>query len=224
MLVELGDSVKKGDVLIRFYRPKIDKAIEEAKAKGDTASEARFRGYLDYAELKAPVDGVVLRIYRTHGDVPIDDLPVVTLADKSSYKFVVQVPDEVERLSMPLTSKFDVALEDEIGTVKGVVTDFEESVGDAVPVVLGLEPHDGLEEDLAGTVKVVSSRKEVGLVPRVSVIRRSDLAFLRVWDPESDSISEKSVLLGDDVGDDVIVLAGAFTGDSVVVPGRKREP
>jgi len=217
---ELGDFVKKGDVLFTFAREQIDKAIADAKSKGDTVSETRFRGYLDSVEIKAPCDGVVLSIYRTLGDVPMDDgIPLVELADKSSYRFVVQVPPAVQRLSMPLGSKFQVELQDNLGAVLGVVAEFEDARGGDVPVVLGLEPHEGIEDRLAGTVEVVSGRKEVGMVPKSAVTKRGDVSYVRVWDPDAKSVMEKSVQLGDAIGPDVVILAGVFVDESVVVPG-----
>src|SRR5690349_16798508 len=89
---ELGDFVKKGDVLVSFQKKQVDDAIEKAHAEGKTEDEKRFRSYLDYVDLKAPVDGVVLKIWRVEGETPVDTgISVVQLADKSSYRFVVSV-------------------------------------------------------------------------------------------------------------------------------------
>ena len=222
---EQGDFVKKGDVLVTFAREQVDRAIEQAKAKGDTVNEQRFRGYLDFVELTAPVDGVVLEIHRTLGEVPLDEgIPIVTLADRSSYRFVVTVPGEVQRASMVLGTKFDVVLQDDLGTVAGTVADFGGPEGDNVPVVLGLAPHEGIEDRLAGTIRVISGRKEVGLIPRAAVVKRGDVDIVRVHDPATKSIGEKTVRLGDAVGPDVVILAGVYVDESIVAPGRKRDP
>lgn len=219
---EQGDFVKKGDVLISFPREPIDKAIEEAKAKGDTVNEARFRGYLDYVELKAPCDGIVDQIYQTLGNTPVDEgMPVMTLQDRSAFRFVVRVPGDVQRQSMALSTKFDVELDDDMGSVKGVVSGFDPAIATDVPVVLSLEPHEGIANRTAGAVRVASGRIEAGLVPRTAVTRRGDVPIVRVWDPVSKSIGERTVKLGDAIGPDVVVLGGVFAGDSIVVPGRK---
>jgi multidrug efflux pump subunit AcrA (membrane-fusion protein) len=219
---EQGDFVKKGDVLVSFPREPIDKAIAEAKAKGDTVNEERFRSYLDFVELKAPCDGVVDQIWRTLGEVPIDEgIPVITLQDRTAFRFVVRVPGDVQRQSMALSAKFDVELDDDLGTVKGTVSAFDPPVGTDVPVVLSLEPHEGIADRTAGAVRVASGRIEAGLVPRTAVTKRGDVPIVRVWDPVSKSITERTVKLGETIGPDVVVLGGAFAGDSVVVPGRK---
>jgi len=219
---EQGDFVKKGDVLVSFAREPLDKAIEEAKAKGDTVKETRFRSYLASVELKAPCDGVVDQIMRTLGEVPIDEgMAIVTLQDRSAFRFVVRVPGDVQRLSMNLNTKFDVELDDDMGTVKGTVAAFDPPIGTDVPVVLTLEPHEGIADRTAGAVRVPSGRIEAGLVPATAVTRRGDVPIVRVWDPVSKSITERTVKLGATIGPDVVVIGGAFAGDSVVVPGKK---
>jgi len=219
---EVGAFVKKGDVLVSFHKPQIDDAIAKAHKEGRTDDENRFRGYLEFVDLKAPCDGVVLSLDRQEGEVPVDEgIGVVTLADKSSFRFVVQVPGDVQRASMEISKKFVVVLADDLGTVNGVVTSYEAPIDTDVPVVIALEPHEGIEARLAGTVRVASGRKEAGLIPKAAVIKRGDASFVRAYDPESKSIGEKSVVLGAEIGPDVVVLSGVFTGDSVVAPGRK---
>ena len=219
---EQGDFVKKGDVLVSLAREPIDKAIKEAQAKGDTVDETRFRGYLDFVELKAPCDGVVDQIYRTLGEVPIDEgIPVMTLQDRSAFRFVVRVPGDVQRQAMALGTKLDVELDDDMGRVKGTVSGFDPPLGTDVPVVLSLEPHEGIADRAAGAVRVASGHIEAGLVPRTAVTRRGDVPIVRVWDPVSKSFTERTVKLGEAIGPDVVVLGGVFEGDSIVVPGRK---
>ena len=219
---EQGEFVKKGDVLVTFAREPLDKAIQEAKAKGDTVKETRFRSYLDSVELKAPCDGIVDQIYRTLGEVPIDEgIPVITLQDRSAFRFVVRVPGDVQRQSMALSTKFDVELDDDLGIVKGTVSGFDPPVGSDVPVVLALEPHEGIADRTVGAVRVASGRIEAGLIPRTAVTKHGDVPIVRVWDPVSKSITERTVKLGDAIGPDFVVLGGVFEGDSIVVPGRK---
>lgn len=218
---EPGTFVKKGDLLVSFHRPQIDKAIEKALAEGRTADAERFRGYLDYVELKAERDGVVGEYFRTLGEVPIDEgIPVLTLQDKDSYAFVVPVPGDVQRTSMPLGSKFKVELEAEKGVVEGTVTEFEGGTADSVSVVLALAPHEGIEDQLAGEVRVATGRIEAGLIPKTAVTMSGPVPTVRAWDPVSKSIETRTLRLGEEVGPDVVVLAGVFEGDTVLVPGR----
>jgi hypothetical protein len=219
---EAGTFLNKGDVVVSFYKPQIDDAIAKAHADGRLDDEKRFRGYLDSVDLKAPCDGVLLSLDRQEGEVPVDEgIGIFTMADKSSFRFVVQVPGDVQRASMELSKKFVVELADDKGSVRGTVTSYEAPIDTDVPVVIALEPHEGIEARLAGTVRVASGRKEAGLIPKAAVVKHGDASFVRAWDAESKSIGEKSVLLGGEIGSDVVVLSGVFAGDSIVVPGKK---
>lgn len=222
---EQGDVVKKGDVLFSLHKPQIDAAIARAEKAGDTVNAQVFRGFLDSVEIKAPCDGVVDQIYRTLGEVPIDTnaagqgAPLATIQDADSYRFVVTLPSEVQRRSMPLGAKFDVVLDDDLGHVQGTVTEFGAATPGDTKVTLLLAPHAGIVTLAEGSVRVASGQREAGLVPKSAVVMRGDVAFIRAWDPESHAISERSLSLGGEVGTDCVVLAGAFEGDTVVVPG-----
>ncbi len=220
---EQGDFLKKGDVIVSFDKQQVDDAIARAHAAGKTDDEARFRSYLDYVDFKAPCDGVLLSLERTsYGDVPLDDgIGICTIADKSSYRFVVQIPGEVQRTQMAIGTKFTVELDEDKGSVAGVVSKFMPAVSTDVPVVLALEPHEGIEARLAGTIRVPTGRREAGLLPKSAVEKRGEAAIVRAYDPDSRSYGEKSVTLGGEIGPDYVVLSGVFAGDSVVVPGKK---
>jgi hypothetical protein len=141
--------------------------------------------------------------------------------DKSAFRFVVQMPMEVQRMSAPIGEKFDVTLDDELGTVVGTVVEYGAPVGADISVVLALEPHAGIEARLTGSIEVVAGKKEIGLVPRIAIEKRGEVQVVRVWDPDTRSIGERTVRTGPEVGADRIVLAGVFVGDQVVVPGRR---
>jgi hypothetical protein len=219
---EPGDFVKKGDRLMSFHREQIEKAIERADAEGKADDAKRFRGYLELADLKAPYDCVVVTVDRTLGEVPLDEgIGVMTIANPAGFRFTAQIPGEVQRVATPIGTKFDVELDADKGTAKGSVAEFRPAAGTDVNIVLSLEPHEGLEENLAGTIRVASGRQEAALVPKAAIVRRGDVQVLRVWDPESRSITDRTIKLGDETGPDVVVLAGVFPGDSIVVPGPK---
>ena len=122
---------------------------------------------------------------------------------------------------MVLGTKYEIELEDDLGTVSGTVVAFDPPAGTDVPVVIGLEPHEGIQDRLAGAVKVASGRQEAGLIPKTAVSKRGDVAIVRAWNTDSKSIGERTVKLGREIGPDVVILAGVFKGDSVVVPGRQ---
>jgi multidrug efflux pump subunit AcrA (membrane-fusion protein) len=220
---ETGEIVKKGDVIVQLDKGQIEVAIAKAKAAGAKDDAERFQRYLENADVKAPCDGVILEFKRSLGDVPIPGLGLVAMTDLNGFQFTVSVPSSVQAQVMHLSRKFEIDLAEDWGKVTGTVTQFKDQVGDEVPVVLALEAHQGLEPGLDGTIRLPTGKKEVGLVPRLAVQRRADVPYVRVWDADSKSILEKTVRTGDELGPDVIILAGVFPGDSVVVPGKARD-
>ena len=221
---EIGDFVSKGDPLVTFHREQIEKAIEKAKEQGDTESESRFRGYLESVVLRAPVDGVVMETYATVGQVPFDEgVPMMVLADRSSFTFVAQVPAEVTRISLHIGAQTTVDLAEERGSVRGTVASIDTGEGEDVNVVLSLEAHEGVEPGLPGTIRVVTGKKEVGVVPKTAVTWRGEVPVVRVWESDSRAIAERTLRIEGEVGDQYIVLYGVLPGEAIVVPGRERE-
>ena len=225
---EHGDFVNEGDPLITLFGEQVEKALEEARAQGDEASVRRFESYLEHVVLRAPVDAQVLEIWCDQGQTPIDQgIPLMTLADRSSYSFVVMLPEDVLRTSAPMGTRLDIQLDDDLGTVKGTVNSLGDTTEGRLPappgfvnVILGLDEHEGLEPDLAGMIRVPASKQIAGLVPKAAVEWRGDVPVVRVF--EDGEILERTLRLDGEEGDQYIVLYGVNVGESVVVPGPAR--
>ena len=222
---EPGEFVEKGDPLITLAGEQVEKALEEARAAGDQEKIERFEMYLEHVVLRAPVDGQVLHIWCDPGHIPVDEgIPMMTLADRSSFTFVVMLPEDVLRSSAPMGAELEIELEDGLGTVQGTVTSLGETaegrlpaLGGQVNVILGLAAHEGLEDGLAGEVRVPASRQVAGLVPKKAVEWRDGVAVVRV--AEAGTILERTLRIDGEEGDDYRVLYGVNVGESVVVPG-----
>lgn len=216
-----GDFVKKGDVLIRFNREEIDRAIREAVEKGDEESAKRFRTYLEHWELRAESDGQVLDVYTELGRVPVDEgIPLMTLADRSSYILRVQVPSGATRKGLHIGGRVTADLEANLGQGAGVVTGYEPAPEGWTTLVVAMDPKEGLEQDLGATLRVPTSQREVALVPKSAVAQRGDVKVVRVWEPADGAVVERTILTDGDRGDRWVVVAGVFPGESVVVPSR----
>ena len=225
---EAGEFVEKGDVVITLNKEQVDDAIEEARADGRTADLARFESYLEHVELEAPVDGQVLEIFTELGQVPFDvGIPLMTLADRSSWSFKVMLPEEVMQSSAQMGATFEIELEDDLGTVTGTVNSLGlstdgriESLSGYVQVVMGLEEHEGVEKDLVGIVRIPVSVQTAALVPKKAVEWRGETPVVRV--AEGDEFLEKSLRIDGEVGEDYVVLYGVGVGEFVVVPGSSQ--
>ncbi len=224
---EHGEFVDKGEPLITLDREQVEKALTEARERKDTANIARFEHYLENVVLRAPADGQVLTIWTEIGQVPFDvGIPLVVITDRSSFSFVALVPEDVAAASANIGAKVEVELVDDLGTVTGTVTAHDELLGKPLPqvgghvtVIVGLEEHDGIENELSGRLMLPSTKRVVGLVPRGAVRYEGDAAIVRVW--EDGEVLERTVKAGGLEGDDVVIEYGIFPGDQVVVPGPR---
>ena len=222
---EHGDFVDAGEPLLTLAGEQVEKALEEARAARDEEKIARFEEYMKHVVLRAPVDAQVLEIWVDLGNTPVDEgIPMMTLADRSSFSFVVMLPEEVLRMSAAIGTKLDIQLADDLGVVVGTVnshgkttTGQVEALGGHVGVILGLEPHEGIEDNLAGAIRVPASKQQAALVPKKAVSWHEDVPTVRVF--EDGEILERTLRIDGEEGDSYIALYGVNVGESVVVPG-----
>jgi len=223
---EHGEFVDKGELLLTLSREQVDKAIVQAKAAGEAGKVARFESYLNFVELRAPMDAQVLEIHTDVGATPIDvGIPLMVLADRSSWSFVVMLPESVLQSSAALGTKLKIELEAGIGTVVGTVNSLGETtegrveaLSGHVSVILGLDAHEGVEKDLVGIVSIATSVQTAALVPKGAVEWRGDIPFVRV--AEGDELLERTLKIDGEVGGEYVVLYGVNVGEFVVVPGK----
>lgn len=225
---EVGEFVDAGDPVVTLDRGQVEDSLRRAREAGRDGDAERFEGYLEHVVLRAPVDGQVLRIWTEEGQVPFDEgIPLVTLTDRSTWSFVVLLPEDVARVAAPIGTRLDVVLEHDLGTVKGTVNSLGETsqgdiatVGGYVSVVIGLDQHEGVEPDLGGVVRVPSSRLAAALVPKRAVEWREDVPVVRVW--EDGGILERTLRIEREEGDDYVALYGVAVGERIVVPTAER--
>jgi len=215
-----GDAVKKGDVLLELNDAEAKKLLAEAEKAGDEEAAKRWRAMVEGAKILSPADGFVLEVHHDVGEVPVDlGKPLVTIVDPTAFSFRVVVPQQVVATSGHLGAKLRVDLEN--GTVaEGTVTSYDDAPEGSSMLVLGLEAATGLEKDLSGTVSVPTTREEVALVPRKAVSKRGEVQVVRVFETDTKSVGERTIVTDGAIGEDLIVTAGVYAGEAVVVPDR----
>lgn len=225
ILKDTGDQVKKGDVLLRFNKPRIEKDIEEAEKAGRLEDAKRFREYLALADLKSPVDGYVAEVKTSVGQIPFTagDRALLTIADPTAYALEVQVPAALTSTVAHLGAKLTAVLEGTNGTVAGTVSAYKVAPEGWTVLVIGLEPREGLEPEMNAALRVPVSKSEVALVPKSAVEDRRGVKVVRVWEATDRTIAERTIQTDGEVGDDYVVTAGVLPEESVVVPDRSRE-
>lgn len=157
----------------------------------------RVSAYLG-AEVKVELDadvGLVDGVVTTHGGDSIT---------------IIDVPEEVD----PETGE-------ERGKESVPIVASHDGIGGFTTLVIGLKESEGLEPRLAGRVRLKTSTREVGLVPKKAIEWRGEVPIVRVWEPEDSIVAERTLDLGEEVGDAYVVNAGVFPGQHIVVPGAR---
>lgn len=217
---ESGDLVSKGELLIELNAEEYRKAAEEAERKGETELAKTYRAYVDGARITAPCDGQVLEIQTDIGEIPFDvGIALVVLADPNAFAFRVDVPKDLVATVAHLGARLRVDFEGGI-SAEGTVSAYEDAQEGFARLVIGLDATQGLEQDLQGNLRVPTSKQEVGLVPKKAVKRRGEVRVVRVFEPDSRSVAERTIVTDGEVGDDLVVVQGVFPGEAVVVPDR----
>jgi multidrug efflux pump subunit AcrA (membrane-fusion protein) len=230
---EMGEEVKKGEPLITFDKTRIEKAIAQAEAAGETEKVERFKMYLDNAVLVAPEDGIVATIWTRLGEVPYDKgIPLMDLASRSSFAIVAMLPQEVVGESVPIGLKVTATVEGVEEPFEALVTSHDQGgidqvatpvEGDHVPVSFAIDGRAGLEEDMTAIVRIPHGTQEIVLVPRAAVEWRENVAVVRV--AEDGEVLEKTIRVAQDEtgawrieGAYYVIEYGVAPGQGVIIP------
>lgn len=219
-----GDAVKKGDVLLRFNREELDRETMRAKERNDEAALAHYRELAKYVELRSPVDGIVRDCHTELGRTPVDAgmTALYHIVDENEFQIRVQVPATVPKLGAHIGARLTVDLEGSFGSTEGVVTGYEDAPEGWTVLVIGLDPMEGYEVDMKGSVKVPVAKEEVVLVPKAAVRERGGVKIVRVWEPADRLVADRSIQTDGEREDFWIVTAGVLPGESIVVPDSVR--
>jgi RND family efflux transporter MFP subunit len=205
-----------------------ESGIRTAKASW-AATDARVREnqvQLQYFRVTAPTDGVVGDIPVRVGDRVQTDTVLTTIDQRAGLEVYVQVP--IER-AQDLKPGLRVRLLDGQGqTLTQSVIDFvSPQVDDRTQSILAkaqVPTGKGFRNDQFVRAQVIW-REEPGLtVPAVSVTRINGQYFAFVAEPAEKGFvaHQRSVKLGDLVGNDYVVLGGLKAGDRLIVSGVQK--
>lgn len=205
-----------------------ESAIRTAKATW-AANDARVREnqvQLQYFRVTAPTAGVVGDIPVRVGDRVKTDTVLTTIDQNAGLEVYVQVP--IER-AQDLRRGLRVRLVDSQGqAVAESVIDFvSPQVDDRTQSILAKAPvptGKGFRNDQFVRAQVVW-REEPGLtVPAVAVTRINGQYFAFVAEPAAKGFvaRQRSVRLGDLVGNDYVVVGGLKAGDRLIVSGVQK--
>ena len=190
-------------------------ALEAARAGTTQATTGR-----SFAELRAPIDGVVTRRLMEPGELATPGRGVVEIHDPGALRAVGTIPQFV----LPRTARVESA-EIELPSLKRRLKATRVTVLPAAdPRLLSTQvraelPSDapaGIVPGTAAKVLVPIGRSQKLVVPAAAVIRRSELTAVYVLTDGARQL--RQVRIGSRVGDDTVeVLAGLSAGERVAL-------
>ncbi len=193
-------------------------AMAQSRLQEAEQSVAQARVALGYAEIAAPIDGVVAEKMVEPGDLAVPGKPLLLLHDPQQLRLEATVSEELApRLPVgaPVTVHLDALRKTFMTRIDEVIPRADPAtrtiaIRAALPSGEGLRP--GMFARLsfpAGSVKVLS-------IPHRAVRRIGQLELVDVMTPGG--VRPRHVQTGAVTGDRVEVLAGLAAGDNVVLP------
>ncbi len=220
-LIEAQAHVKKAQA---------DKVAAEAKARVANAELAKSQTMLDYAEIKAPYDGIITRRnvdtrHYVHPPTGSMSTPLLVVAQTQKVRTFVDVPEmEAALVDGGQTPDSALVLVQSLGgrEFKADVTRTSWSLDSAnrsLRTEIDIDNKDGvLRPGMYATANILlEERKDVLTVPLTAIVRDGQKTFCCIV--ESDKIQRIPVKLGLKSGSDVEVLEG-LTADQTVVLAR----
>lgn len=191
--------------------------LERARARLATAraAAAEVDATAAYAVVRAPFDGVVTSRFVDPGDFAAPGAPMVTVLDAGTLRIAATAaPDVVAGLTRGDTLQAWIEGRPVPAVVEGVVP----SAAGNLYTVNALVENQGRRflPGSAATLELPQGSRTAVLIPAEAVIRRGDLAGVRVQTPEGATL--RWIRLGQPVDGRVEVLAGLGPGDVILVP------
>lgn len=198
-------------------------ALKAAVAELQGAEQARNEAHtvLEYATIRAPLDGTVIDKQVEVGDTAQPGQVVVTLYDPTRMQLIARVRESLaQRLRVGQTVKVGVdALKREChGRISEIVPEAESASRTFSVKVTGPCPK-GIYSGMFGRLRIPLDNRQVLVVPAAAVRRVGQLDLVEVVEERDGTrfLARRAVRLGERFGAEVEVLSGLSQGEAVAV-------
>lgn len=220
-----GPGVIHPERQIEFLPPVADEVEEVRIKEGDRVSEDEVLVELDnYGKLKSPIDGTVIQLDATVGQIASPGKPLLVIADFEPTYFVANIDEgDIARVSPGLETAIvldaypDKVLIGEVESI-GLVSEATTGGGTAFPVKIRLTDHQGatLRVGMNGDADItISVKQSVLSVPIEAVTEREGKEVVFVI--ENGRVKKRQVVLGLVSDTDYEVVEGLRANEKVVV-------
>lgn len=216
--VQPGDYVRRGQVLFTVK-------TKEAESVGNTIAQLdssfHFKGI---ADIKATASGYITQLNYQSGDYVQDGEQLASIADQSSFAFLLDLPFELRPY---LASNRHVQLVLPDGTVlTGTLTSpmpVVDPVSQTQSILIKVDTNQHLPENLIATVRLLkSSHPNAVFLPKAAVLTDETQSEWWVMQVIGDSMAVKvPIRKGLETGDQVEILSPRFqSGDRMLLTGN----
>lgn len=207
-----------------------DSEMRKARLRQDAAAEAlnQARAALaaasaqrDYAEIRSPLDGVVVARLKRAGDLALPGAPILTLETGRGLMFETSVAEQqVARVAVgqPVAVRIDGIGAPLAGRVQRVVASAD-PVTRSYPVKIALPETRGLLPGMFGRADFVLGETPVPVVPAAALVERGGLRGVFVVD-DAGTARFRWLRLGREWPDRVEATAGLRPGERIVAVGE----
>jgi RND family efflux transporter MFP subunit len=183
------------------------------------AAVAEAQAMMGYVEILAPFDGVVTKKWADVGDLATPGKPLIGIEDPSMLQLEADVPDAIA-LRIQQNARLAVQVDSLKGELAGTVMEIAPTADPAsrtLRVKLDLPRTAGLRSGQFARLVVPVGESNSVRVPTSAVVVRGQLEILFVVTNQRAQLH--LVKTGRTIGDEVEILAGLNSGESVVVGG-----
>jgi RND family efflux transporter MFP subunit len=188
-------------------------------------AEAQFvlaKKYLSNTSIQSPINGIVVNRYVNVGSTVAPGTAVANIVDISTLKIKINIPErDIAKIKINQTAFVTCGLypDKELqAKVKSISVKADESHNYSVELIM-----DNSKNTLSAGMYVdvsfaFSTSEKVVSIPRVSLT--GGIKASKVFVIQNNKAVQKDLLIGDEIGDRLIVLKGINAGEQVVTEGQ----
>lgn len=202
-----GAQISASSAVVEKAQAAVDKSVNDLS---DTA-------------IYSPMNGVVLKKLYSSGETVAAGYPVVAIGNINSVYVEVGVSDKyINSIKQGQNANIYVygTNKEYTGTVEEIGS-LADSTTRTFNVKIRVDNQNGeIRPGMVAKANLNISGESVCLVPLSSVIQLSSGSIIFTYDENTNTVSKKSVVTGDIIGDNIQIIEGISTGDVIVTEGQ----
>lgn len=209
----------------QFQKYKLAFDVAKAQYRAARTALKTAQGQLEYAEIKAPIDGIITAKMTDVGQMAAPGHPLLSLQGSGHLQIEIQV-DQETFAPLKIGQPVKVAISGVNGEPMYLTGEIERKVDAADPmshthlVKIGLGDDSIVTPGTYARVYIPIEEQEAITVPSSALKIRAGIKGVFVVD-SNDRAHFRMVRPGEAVGDEIIILAGLESGEKVVIESEK---